>query len=160
MQTLKHRIKKSAFLTMLVYFPALINAQNLHKAEKEVYHTIVLIGKAWTENNLDTLEKYISKGYQHTDTKGQLLNRTTWLKYVKERKQNSVVNPGVEFDSVKIEIYNDLAFVTGVNIFSGAAYVGEKTQSSTKSRIRFTQVLQKQNGIWKRTLFQATYIED
>ncbi|MHA4810013.1 nuclear transport factor 2 family protein [Flavitalea flava] len=154
-------MKQILLYVTMIYFPVVTYAQEFNsKKEKEVYNTIVLIGKAWTENNLDTLEKYIAKDYLHTDVRGQLLNRISWLIYVKERKQNSVVNPDLEFDSVKITIHKDFAFVTGINVFSGAAFADGKNKANEKKRLRFTQVLNKQNGIWQRILFQATYISN
>ena len=104
------------------------------------------------------MEKYIAPGYLHTDVRGQLLDRTSWLNYIKDRKLKSVTNPNIEFDSVKITIHDDIAFVTGINIFSGSAYSDDKIKAKTSQRIRFTQVLKKQNDIWQRILFQATYI--
>ena len=127
------------------------------KEEKEIYRAVLLIGKAWTQNNLDTLEKYIHKDYLHTDVQGQILNRSSWLSYVKDRKEKNVSNPTLEFEDVRISIHSDLAFVTGINIFSGQAYTAN--DNSTKPRkLRFTQVMKKENGIWKRILFQATYV--
>ena len=152
-------MKQIFLLFASIYFSTIMYAQNFTlRQEKEVYNTITLIGKAWTENNLDSLEKYIAPGYLHTDVRGQLLDRTSWLNYIKDRKLKSVTNPNIEFDSVKITIHDDIAFVTGINIFSGSAYIDDKIKAKTSQRIRFTQVLKKQNDIWQRILFQATYI--
>ena len=154
-------MKQIILLFTILCFSNIMHAQNFTSTqEKEVYNTISRIGKAWTENNLDSLEKYIGPDYLHTDVRGQLLDRASWLNYVKERKLKSVTNADIMFDSVKIKIYNDIAFVTGINIFSGSTYVDEKTKKKATQRIRFTQVLKKQNGIWQRILFQATYMSN
>lgn len=125
--------------------------------EKEVSHTIVLIGKAWTENNLDTLDKYIDNEYLHTDIRGVSLNKQEWLNYIKDRKEKGIKNPEMEFREIEIKVYNNLAIVTGINIFSGAAYT-EKVSNDKKTELRFTQVLKKDNKTWKRLRFQATVI--
>jgi len=127
--------------------------------QTEVNKTIRLIGRAWSENNLDTLEKYIDADYKHTDVRGQLLDRKTWLAYVAGRKEKHVVNPDIEFDGTVIQINGDFAFVTGINSFSGNAYTPTDANPQKQKKLRYTQVLKKENGIWKRLLFQATYIE-
>jgi hypothetical protein len=54
----------------LLFTPTVMKAQNPNLQEqKDVYNTIVLIGNAWTQNDFDTLEKYIHKDYAHTDTR-------------------------------------------------------------------------------------------
>ena len=115
--------------------------------EAKIYDVVMKIGTAWSENNLDTLEKYIDKGYLHTDVSGKALSRSNWMNEVKERKLNNVVYPGIEFKDVDIKVYDDIALVTGTNIFPG----------NSIQKLRFTQVLKKENNIWKRLAFQATY---
>ena len=139
------------FLLLLTGFsPLIIRSQNTFTGEQmEVNKTVMLIGKAWTQNNLDTLEKYISANYKHTDVRGQLQDRKTWLADVAGRKEKHVVLPDIEFEDTQIQINGDYAMVTGINRFSGNAI----------KKLRYTQVLKKEQGIWKRILFQATYIE-
>ena len=135
-------------------------AQSLVTSEqKDVYKVIVLIGQSWTQNNLDTLEKYLDKDYVHTDVKGQIQDRASWLKYVKDRKEKNVINPQVSFEDVKIRVHGDVAFATGINGFTGQAYTSNDGNGSKLRKLRFTQVLIKENGIWKRLLFQATYMD-
>lgn len=154
------RILKIIILLCICLSPNKINAQNQFSGDKrEVYRTVILIGTAWTQNNLDTLEKYIHKDYLHTDVRGEILTRTAWLSYVKDRKEKAVTNPNVEFEEIKINIYRDFAFVTGINAFSGQGYTSNDNGSDKPRKLRFTQVLKKENHIWKRILFQATYIE-
>ena len=154
------KILREVILLFFFIAPTSIKAQNLDsKDQKEVYYTIVLIGNAWTQNNLDTLEKYIHKDYVHTDVRGQILNRTSWLDYVKDRREKSVRNPILDFEDIKITIYNDIALVTGINSFSGQAFTTNDNNTNKLRKLRFTQVLKKNNNIWKRIMFQATYIE-
>lgn len=64
-----------------------VTAQVSNASEKNnVYKTVVLIGTAWTQNNLDSLDKYIDASYIHSDVLGQKLHRLEWLSYVKDRK--------------------------------------------------------------------------
>jgi len=137
-----------------------VKAQSQYSGDaKEVYRTIIVVGNAWTKNNTDTLEKYIHKDYVHTDVRGELLSRAAWFGYIKDRKDKGVSNPNVEFDDVKINIYQDFAFVTGINTFSGQAYTSNDSNTNKSRKLRFTQVLKRENKIWKRILFQGTYIE-
>lgn len=145
---------------MSFVFPVAVKAQKADSTkEKEVYHTIVLIGEAWTKNNLDTLNKYIDANYIHTDTRGQKLDRALWLSYVKDRKDKGLTNPGVSFEKVVISIYGDVAIVTGINMFTGQAYTSNDSTGNGPKKLRFTQVLKKESGTWKRMVFQATYID-
>ena len=140
--------------------PLLALSQNTFTRDQiEVNRTILLIGKAWSQNNLDTLEKYIAADYKHTDVMGQLLDRKAWLGYVAGRKEKHVVNPDITFERTEIKINGNFAFVTGVNSFSGSAYTGNDPNSQKTKKLRYTQVLKKEQGVWKRFLFQATYIE-
>ena len=137
--------------------PSLTFSQAVFSGEqKRVYNTILLIGKAWTENNLDTLSKYIDKEYMHTDVRGQVLKRDPWFNYIKERKAQGLENPGLEFEDIDIRVYGDFAFVTGINSFTGAAFTSNDSKDIHK--LRFTQVLRREKLVWKRLLFQATYI--
>jgi ketosteroid isomerase-like protein len=154
------RVLKIVILLFICISPYTLKAQNQNSGDKkEVYRTIILISTAWTQNNLDTLEKYIHKDYIHTDVRGEILDRTAWLSYVKDRKDKRLTNADIEFDDVQINVYNDFAFVTGINAFSGQAYVTNDNGNNKPRKLRFTQVLKKENNIWKRILFQATYIE-
>src|SRR6478609_1750515 len=143
------------FLIALTIPHATFSQTTFSGEQKDVYNTILLIGKAWTENNLDTLSKYIDKEYVHTDTRGQVLKREPWLNYIKERKTQGLTNPGLEFEDIDIRVYKEFAFVTGTNIFPGAAFAND---SKDIHKLRFTQVLRKEKHVWKRLLFQATYI--
>lgn len=154
------KIIELALASFICMQPFTISAQDLNTSDKkEIYRTIVLIGKAWTQNNLDTLNKYIDENYIHTDVRGQKLNRSEWLGYVKDRKDKSLTNPDIAFEDVQISVYGDFAIVTGINTFTGQAYTSNEASTSKQSKLRFTQVLKKVNGAWKRIAFQATYID-
>lgn len=153
-------LKSLVILFSIFVFPRMCRSQEFKTTdERDVYNTIVLIGKAWTQNNLDTLEKYLEKEYVHTDVRGQILTRSSWLDYVRDRKEHNVMNPGIAFDDVKVTVYKEFAFVTGINIFVGSAYTSNDKSTNNIKKIRFTQVLKKEKTLWKRLMFQATYIE-
>jgi ketosteroid isomerase-like protein len=156
---MKSLIRSSLFL-LIGFSPEISHSQNaLTREQNEVNKTIFAIGKAWTQNNLDTLEKYIAPGYKHTDVRGQIQDRKTWLGDVAKRKEKNVKIPDIGFDDIQIQLDGDFAFVTGINSFSGnASSMNDPNVQKIKS-LRFTQVLKKEEGIWKRLLFQATYIE-
>lgn len=120
---------------------------------------MMAISKAWSENNLDTLEKYIGANYTHTDTRGQVSDRKSWLSYTADRKAKNVTNPITEFQDTQIQILGGVAVATGIIIFTGNAYTSGNSNSTKSIKIRYTQVLKKENGIWKRFIFQATIIE-
>jgi ketosteroid isomerase-like protein len=154
------RIFRKVILFCFFITPAVIKSQSLNsKVQDEVYNTIILIGNAWTQNNLDSLEKYIDKDYVHTDVHGQILNKISWLNYLKDRKEKNVNNPSLEFEEIKIAIHQDIALVTGINSFSGQAFTTNDKNTNKARKLRFTQVLKKEKDAWKRIMFQATYIE-
>jgi ketosteroid isomerase-like protein len=147
-------------LLLIQLSPMITRCQaSLSKEQTEVNNTVLAIGKAWSQNNLDTLEKYIDAGYKHTDTRGQVLDRKAWLGYIADRKEKHMVNPDIEFEDTHIQIDGEFAFVTGINMFSGSAYTSNDSNNGKPKKLRYTQVLKKEQGIWKRFLFQATYIE-
>lgn len=155
------KILLAGLLSLCLVKSKSVVAQVSNASEKDnVYRTIVLIGTAWTQNNLDTLDKYIDANYVHSDVLGQKLNRSEWLGYVKDRKAKGLTNPDIKFDDVEISIYGDIAIVTGINTFTGQAYTTNDNPSNTPRRLRFTQILKKENGFWKRLAFQATYIDN
>ena len=150
-------LKSFIILSSICVFPRICRSQESKtKDERDVYNTIVLITKAWTQNNLDTLEKYLEKKYVHTDVRGQILTRSSRLDYVRDRKEHHVTNSGIEFDDVKVTVYEEFAFVTGINIFLGPGYTSNDNNPNNIQKIRFTQVLKKEKTIWKRLMFQAT----
>jgi len=145
-------------LIVLFVFPMRLFAQkNDPENENDVYKTIILLGNSWTKNNMDTLEKYIHPDYRHTDVRGQLLDRTSWLSFVKDRKDKGLTNPDLKFDDVIIKIYGDFALVTGINTIVGQTYTSNDNATDTPRKLRFTQVLKLENAVWKRIAFQATY---
>jgi ketosteroid isomerase-like protein len=156
---MKSLIRSSLFL-LIGFSPAISHSQNaLMREQNEVNKSILAIGRAWSQNNLDTLEKYIAPGYKHTDVRGQIQDRKTCLGDVAGRKEKNVKIPDIEFDDLQIQLDGDFAFVTGINRFSGSANSLNDPNALKIKSLRFTQVLKKEEGIWKRLLFQATYIE-
>lgn len=155
---------KSIFISITCLFLGhcqMLCAQDLDTPDKkEIYKTIMLVGKAWTQNNLDTLNKYIDANYVHSDVTGQILNRAQWLNYVKDRKVKGLTNPTIEFDDVEISVYTDFAIVTGINAFTGQAFTANDNSNNKVRKLRFTQVLIREGQIWKRRAFQATYIDN
>ena len=125
----------------------------------EVNKTMLAIGKGWSENNMDSLEKYISANYKHTDVRGQVFDRKAWLGSVADRKEKNLTNPNIEFQDTQIQISGEIAIATGINIFNGNTFASGNTTAAKPLKIRYTQVLKKENGVWKRFVFQATYIE-
>jgi ketosteroid isomerase-like protein len=148
------------FLPLLVFlFPQITRSQtSLTNEQVEVNKSVLAIGKAWSQNNLDTLEKYIGADYKHTDVRGQIQDRKVWLGYVADRKEKHEVYL-LEFEDTQIQIDGGFAFVTGINTFSGSSNTSNDPNTSKPKKLRYTQVLRKEQGIWKRFLFQATYIE-
>jgi hypothetical protein len=148
-------------LTYVSLMHFIATAQNASPSkEHDVYNSIVLISDAWTKNDLETLEKYIHHDYVHTDVRGEKLDRSAWLSYVKGRKDKGVVKGDVKFEDVHINIYRDVAVVTGINTFSGQAYTSNDNAAGNVRKLRFTQILKNENDIWKRLVFQATYIDN
>ena len=127
--------------------------------QKEVNESLLKIGKAWSENNLDTLEKYIDVNYSHTDLSGHLLDRKTWLGYVADSKKKNEQNPDIVLEDTHIQIYGEVGIVTGISVFTRSTQSPNDPNAAKTDKIRFTQVFKKENGVWKRIIFQGTIIE-
>ncbi len=151
-------MKKYKLLLLILFFSIYTSAQNnFNNRQKQAYNTIVAIGKAWANNDLKVLEDLIAADYFHTDVWGNVLTRKEWISYVQTKKKEGIINPVMEFEDVQIRLSGNNAFVTGTNIVAGQLAKGD--QKEQQQKIKFTQILSKENGKWKRKLFQGTFLQ-
>lgn len=115
----------------------------------ELLQNIQSFTEAWGNSDTAFLSKLLAKEYRHTDIWGKILQREDWLTYAAiPRKISNIVTTDAE-----ILLYNNnLASVTGKMAYQ---YGDEKLTQE----IRFTQLWSRNNGLWKRTTFQATLID-
>lgn len=145
----------------LICISALAQTTPVDSAQQQVQQAIRQFGEAWARNDLATLDRMLAPEYLHTDIRGQALNKTEWLAYVKSRKSRGITNADIEFDDVKVHIYGDVAIATGLNRLKGPAYGDEAERGHSQNAIhslRFTQVWVRRQGRWLRITFQATPI--
>jgi ketosteroid isomerase-like protein len=116
------------------------------QTEQEIIQTVHDAGQAWARHDLTTLERLLADDYTHTDVFGQFQNRDEWLAYVR----SDAVAHQLDFEDVTVRIYGDVAVVTGRNIWRpGTGFVALP--------LRFTQVLTRKDGDWRRSAFQAGF---
>lgn len=105
---------------------------------------------AWGNSDTLALSKLLASEYRHSDIYGKILTRQEWLSYA--AKPRSVTDYKTE--DVDIVLYNNnFAVVTGKNSH-------QSSKSTKRTELRFTQVWIKNNGLWKRSVFQGTLIEE
>ncbi len=129
------------------------------RSEKELQQRVLEFAQVWAKSDVVTLGRLLASDYLHTDFEGKVQNRDEWLAYAQSPRPVK----RVEFEDVKIRLYGDVAVITGKNAItvSGKNVItGEKIEGESKGTIRFTQVWVKEDGTWKRALFQATPIKD
>jgi hypothetical protein len=105
---------------------------------------------AWGVSDTLTLSKLLAPEYRHSDIYGKILSRQEWLNYASKPRSVS----DYKTEDVDIVLYNNnLAVVTGKNSH-------QSSKSSKRTELRFTQVWIKNNGLWKRSAFQGTLIDE
>ena len=120
-----------------------------NKLRNELLQNIQSFTEAWGNSDTVFLSKLLANEYRHTDIWGKILHREDWLTYAAiPRKISNILTSDAE-----ILLYNNnLASVTGKMTYQ---YGDEKLIQE----IRFTQFWSRNNGLWKRTTFQATLID-
>jgi len=106
-------------------------------------------GRAYARKDLATLERMTAEDYVQTDVRGGVLDRKAWLEFVKNRE--SVLT--ISCDDIAVRRYGKTAVVTGAWIYRSHRGEGEFV-----TRTRWTSVWTREGGIWKRHLFQNTYV--
>jgi Domain of unknown function (DUF4440) len=91
-----------------------------------------------------TLERLLADDYTHTDIMGQFQTRDEWLAQVRSHPVAQL-----DFEDVTVRVYGDVAVVTGRNIYRPGTPFGLP--------LRFTEVLTRQGGDWRRSAFQAGF---
>ena len=105
---------------------------------------------AWGVSDTLTLSNLLAPEYRHSDIYGKILARQEWLNYASKPRSVS----DYKTEDVEIVLYNNnLAVVTGKNSH-------QSSKSSKRTELRFTQVWIKNNGLWKRSAFQGTLIDE
>jgi hypothetical protein len=112
-------------------------------------------GEAWAVGDVHALDELLAPEYTHTDVTGQVLNRSQWLAYAKTR---AGLATGIEFADLQTRMFGNSAIITGANIVrdAGEDFPGAPGRNF---QLRFTQVWIKSGGRWRRTAFQATFVQ-
>jgi ketosteroid isomerase-like protein len=129
--------------------PTDVNAER----NPEVIQAVHDIGTAWAQHDVSTLERLVADDYIHTDILGLVQNKDEWLADVRSRAANERPAHELSFEDLKVQMYGDVAVVTGRNIWR----LGPGRMVTLP--LRFTQVLTKRKGYWQRSVFQAGIAE-
>lgn len=151
-------MKRILWISLLILMTAVFSPGQSSRSEKEIRALLDRFGKAFVEADAATLEALLADDYAHTNSNGGTLNKTQWLDYIKTRsaelksgrlRVDSYIN-----DDLKIRIYGNTAVVTGRNTSRGA-----REGKAFSLQLRFTHVWVKQAGLWRRTAFHDSAIQ-
>jgi len=142
------RIATAAFVAFLV-----AGAAPLHADDREILEVVEKIGQAYRDANVEALERLVTDDYVHTNSTFAAIGRDAWLGWVVSRRQ--ALEAGTlrvveyENDDLKVVRRGETAIVTGLN-----RTIAEADGERTVSRVRFTMVFVRVDGVWKRAAFQ------
>jgi len=146
---------KYFLLTLFLTFQLAGNAQTVQspqkppaQVEKILIQSMFDFTNAWAVSDTATLAKLLTPEYRHSDIFGKIQHKKEWLEFAAGKREIA----DLKISDVEAVMYpGDIAAITGImNYLFGA----EKTKQS----LRFTQLLGRYSGKWKRIMFQATLI--
>jgi ketosteroid isomerase-like protein len=107
-------------------------------------------GKAWARADFVTMDRLLAPGYIHTDDRGQVQNRSAWLKLM-HRRAPQLRTLKISFSDIQIRLMGKLALVTGGNLIRSTVKMPMPAE-----HLRFTQLWVRNPSGWQRLAFQAT----
>lgn len=128
-------------------------SHNLDSSDEEkLKERIEELNLAFKECDIQQLKSLITKNYLHTNGNSRVIRREKWIAYLEKRNLeinsgNLVVNT-YDMKEVDIEIYDDMAIVTG-KIATSFIKSGEHQEIEH----RITNIWVKEEGKWKRAGF-------
>ena len=121
-------------------------------AKENLLIAIAKFNKAFQEGNVVVLESMITENYLHTNGNSKSINKKDWINYLRNRERE-IKTGNLEvimhkIDEMEIEIYGDMAIVTGKITVSS-----KKKEEIQKNEYRITNVWINETGDWKRAGF-------
>ncbi|WP_242155945.1 nuclear transport factor 2 family protein [Aestuariivivens sediminis] len=131
---------------------------NSQEEKETLIKRIEEFNAAFIDGNVDKLESMITDNYLHTNSSSKVIRKDDWLAYLVKRKNEiesgKLIVKNYKMDETEIEIYDDMAIVTGKISFSTS-----KLDEQKEHEIRITNIWIKDEGIWKRAGFHDTRIK-
>jgi ketosteroid isomerase-like protein len=106
-------------------------------------------GRAYASRDLATLDWLTARDYVQTDVRGTVLNRAEWMDFVRNRQSTL----SIKCEDVAVRFYGPVAVATGA-----WTYTNHRATDNVVTQSRWTSVWTKENGDWKRHVFQNTYV--
>ena len=118
--------------------------------EKILIQKMYDFSNAWGRSDTATLSKLLAPEYRHSDVFGEIQHRDEWLIFAAGKREMA----NLELNDLEILMYGDnMAIITGkIKYLFGSEKI--------RQDLRFTQIFRNDNGQWKRTAFQGTYIKN
>jgi hypothetical protein len=103
-------------------------------------------GHAWSNGDVQLLDKLISPTFTHTDIHGKFQDRAEWLAYAQTRVGSKAQNA---IDGIAIRQFGDMAIVTARNTVE---------DQGIRRAFRITVVMTRQSGEWLRETAHVSVI--
>ncbi len=131
---------------------------NSQEEKETLIKRIEEFNAAFIDGNVDKLESMITDNYLHTNSSSKVIRKDDWLAYLVKRKNEiesgKLIVKDYKMDETEIEIYDNMAIVTGKISFSTS-----KLDEQKEHEIRITNIWIKDKDIWKRAGFHDTRIK-
>ena len=133
-------------------------SENDYSQKELLTETVKTFNTAFNEGNIEVLIPMITKNYVHTNGSSKSIEKEDWLGYLAKRKKQiesgELVIKNYKMDEIEVEMYDDMAIVTGKISFLSISGGMEK-----QNAYRVTNVWVLEDGRWKRAGFHDTRID-
>ncbi len=110
-------------------------------------------GEAWARGDVLMMETLLAPAFTHTDIKGKLTDRATWLAYLKTRS-GSATHTAME--DVAIRVHGTVAIVTARQVIDDEFGGNDKRPRAFRIMI----VMVRHDGAWLREAVQVTEVSE
>lgn len=141
-------MKNFKFTAILLTTAFLSCSENTKNDEQEIRNLIASYDEAAAKSDVAFFEKNLASDYQMSSTEGNIRNKETSLKLIKEDlEEPSYKLISLKSDSVNVHIVGDMAVVTG-KWLSTVQSLKDPLPVMHDDEGRYTSILEKRNGQW------------
>lgn len=145
------------FASLLAVTPVAF-AQNNYNTVSEVKQAIEKFNAAFLKADVDQLASMLTNQYIHSNSGSAIITKKTWLNYIKKRRKQldsrQLRVNSYDTSELVIKTYANSAVANGLVVVKGI-----RNKKPFQSKIRFTHLWIKENGVWKRAAFHDSKLK-
>lgn len=149
---------------LLVVFASLLASSSIAFAQSnsntvsEVKQAIEKFNAAFLKADVDQLTSMLTNQYIHSNSGSAIITKTSWLNYIKKRRKQldsrQLRVNSYDMSELVIKTYANSAVANGLVVVKGI-----RNKKPFQSKIRFTHLWIKENGVWKRAAFHDSKLK-